>query len=253
MTNHSKNKTDMCAVKKPEIKLYTLGGAFGMRSVSPFCLKLEMLLAHLGVDYSLVIEPDPRTAPKGKMPWAKIDGEVISDSEIIIETINRLTEGQVYDGLTPREQAYGLGMVRLAEEHLYWLLASARWLDDDWWPNVKRDFMKIIPAVVRTPVSSLIRRRMRQTVLLQGLGAHTLEEQFGFARRNLGALQDAVGESAYLFGEKVSVFDIGIAAIMVGIYDNQPATRLTNIANEFTGLKAHTERVQDCVGVYGRK
>ena len=240
-------------MNRPVIELYTLGGAFGMRSVSPFCLKLEMLLAHLELDYSLVIEPDPRKAPKGKMPWAKIDGEVFADSEIIIEVIDRRTDGLVYADLTPQERAYGLGLVRLAEEHLYWLMAAARWLDDDWWPNVKRDFMKIIPAFIRTPVSSLIRRRMKQTVMLQGLGAHTLEEQLGFARRDLAALQDAVSESQFLFGDKVSVFDMGIAAIMAGIYDNQPATRLTYIANEFSVLKAYTERVQSSMGVYGRK
>ena len=240
-------------MSRPVIEIYTLGGAFGMRSVSPFCLKLEMLLAHLDLDYSLVIEPDPRKAPKGKMPWAKIDGEVFADSEIIIEVIDSRTDGLVYADLTPRERAYGLGLVRLAEEHLYWLMAAARWLDDDWWPNVKRDFMKIIPAFIRTPVSSLIRRRMKQTVILQGLGAHTLEEQLGFARRDLAALQDAVSESQFLFGEKVSVFDMGIAAIMAGIYDNQPATRLTYIANEFSVLKAYTERVQSSLGVYGRK
>lgn len=239
-------------MSRPVIELYTLGGAFGMRSVSPFCLKLEMLLTHLEIDYALVVEPDPRKAPKGKMPWAKIDGEVFADSEIIIEVIDDRTGGLVYAGLTPQERAYGLGLVRLAEEHLYWLMAAARWLDDDWWPNVKRDFMKIIPAFIRTPVSSLIRRRMKQTVMLQGLGAHTLEEQLGFARRDLAALQDAVSESQFLFGDNVSVFDMGIAAIMAGIYDNQPATRLTYIANEFSVLKAYTERVQSSLGVYGR-
>ena len=240
-------------MSKPEIELYTLGGAFGMRSVSPFCLKLEMLLAHLELDYSLVIEPDPRKAPKGKMPWAKIDGEIFADSEIIIEVIDRRTDGLVYAGLTPQERAYGLGLVRLAEEHLYWLMAAARWLDDDWWPNVKRDFMKVIPAVIRTPISSLIRRRMKQTVMLQGLGAHTPEEQLGFARRDLAALQDAISESRFLFGDKISVFDMGIAAILAGIYDNQPATRLTYIANEFLALKAYTDDVQSVVGVFGRE
>ena len=240
-------------MSKPEIELYTLGGAFGMRSVSPFCLKLEMLLAHLELDYSLVIEPDPRKAPKGKMPWAKIDGEVFADSEIIIEVIDRRTDGLVYAGLTPQERAYGLGLVRLAEEHLYWLMAAARWLDDDWWPNVKRDFMKVIPAVIRTPISSLIRRRMKQTVMLQGLGAHTPEEQLGFARRDLAALQDAISESRFLFGDKISVFDMGIAAILAGIYDNHPATRLTYIANEFLALKAYTDHVQSVVGIFGRE
>lgn len=237
---------------QPIIEIYTLGGAFGMRSVSPFCLKLEMLLAHLKLEHNVVIQPDPRKAPKGKMPWAKINGEVIADSEIIIETLDRLTHGSVYHELSDQQRALGLGMVRLAEEHLYWLMAAARWLDDDWWPNVKRDFMKIIPRPVRTPVSALIRRRMKQTILLQGLGAHTESEQEAFARRDLSALQNAVINGPFLFGDNVSVFDMGIASIMAGIYDNQPGTWLTRVANEFPALKIYTDGVQGTLGVYGR-
>ena len=94
---------------------------------------------------------------------------------------------------------------------------------------------------------------MKQTIVLQGLGAHTPEEQLGFARRDLAALQGAVNESRFLFGDKVSVFDMGLAAIMAGIYDNQPATRLTYIANEFSVLKAYTDDVQSVVGVFGRE
>ncbi len=46
---------------------------------------------------------------------------------------------------------------------------------------------------------------------------------------------------------------MGIAAIMAGIYDNQPATWLTQLANDFQRLKDYTNDVQHEVGVFGRK
>lgn len=238
---------------EPAIELYTLGGAFGMRSVSPFCLKLEMLLAHLQLKYTLVIEPDPRKAPKGKMPWARINGEIFADSEIIAEKLNALTNGGVYAGLSSQELGLGLGAVRLAEEHLYWLMVAARWLDDDWWPNVVNGLLKMIPAPVRGVVSALIRRRMRQTYSYQGLGLHSPAEQEAFARRDLQALEDAVGDQGFLFGDEVCVYDFGVAAIMAGIYDNQPPTTLTRLADEYVRLKQYTDEVQAAVGVFGRK
>ena len=41
--------------------------------------------------------------------------------------------------------------------------------------------------------------------------------------------------------------------MVTGIYDNQPATWVTAIAQEFDNLQAYTERVQASVGVWGRQ
>ncbi len=241
------------ATKHPEIILHTLGGAFGMRSVSPFCLKLEMLLAHLQLDYDLVVDPDPRKAPKGKMPWAKIDGEVFADSEIITARLDELAGGIVTGNLDPRERAHGLALTRLAEEHLYWIMVASRWLDDEWWPNVVRDFFHIVPRPARALVAGSVRRRMEKTYRLQGLGSHSLEEQRDFARRDLQALQDAVSEKGFLLRSEPTLFDFAVAAIMAGIYDNQPGTWLTEMASEYSALRDFTDRVQQKVGVFGRQ
>ena len=53
---------------QPNLRLVTLGGAFGLQNVSPFCLKAEMLMTHMGLDYTMEIQQDPRKAPKGKLP-----------------------------------------------------------------------------------------------------------------------------------------------------------------------------------------
>ena len=65
------------------ITLVTLPPAFGLRNVSPFCLKVEMALTHLGLEFDYETEQDPRKAPKGKLPYLLIDGERIADSELI--------------------------------------------------------------------------------------------------------------------------------------------------------------------------
>ena len=67
------------------LELVTLPPAFGLRNVSPFCLKAEMLLTSLELPFTLSEEADPRKAPKGKLPFL-IDGDTrIADSELITE------------------------------------------------------------------------------------------------------------------------------------------------------------------------
>jgi glutathione S-transferase len=235
------------------LELVTLPPAFGMRNVSPFCLKAEMLLKSLDLPFTLREEADPRKAPKGKLPYLKTDSGVIADSELITEHLDGMTQGRVYAGLTPQQRAAGVALTRLAEDHLYWIMVASRWLDDDWWPNIVDGFFGIAPTIVRPLVAGLARKQVRQTYHLQGLGRHSLEEQREFARRDLQALQDSVPDADFLFGDQPGIFDFTVAGMMAGIYDNQPATWVTELARDYPGLQAYTERVQEAIGVYGRK
>jgi len=235
------------------LELVTLPPAFGMRNISPFCLKVELLLTTLDLPFSKSELADPRKAPKGKLPYLNTDEGVIADSELIVTYLDGITQGRVYEGLSPAQKAHGVALTRLAEDHLYWLMVASRWLDDDWWPNVVEGFFHIAPKPVRPLVAGLARRQVRQTYHLHGLGRHTLEEQRGFASRDLQALQDAVPGEGFLFGSEPGVFDFTIAALMAGIYDNQPATWLTEMAQSYKGLHAYTERVQAHMGIYGRE
>ena len=234
------------------LKLVVLPAAFGVRNVSPFCLKTEMLLTSLGLPFEMSELADPRKAPKGKLPYL-YDGETcIADSELITEYLDQKTGGQVYAGLTPLQKAQGLALTRLAEEHLYWTGVASRWLDDDWWPNVVKGFFHIIPAPLRPLGAGMARRQVRKTYHLQGLGRHTLKEQKGFAERDLQALEDAVPESGFLGGDAPRIHDFAVASLMAGMMDNQPPTWFTELARRHEKLVDYTERVQAAVGVYGR-
>lgn len=236
------------------LELVTLPPAFGMRNISPFCLKAEMLLTALELPFKLREEADPRKAPKGKLPFLVTDeGQIIADSELITEFLDAHTQGRVYAGLSAKDKAYGVAVSRLAEDHLYWMIVASRWLEDDWYPNVVEGFFHIAPKLVRPLVAGMARREVARTYRLQGLGRHTKAEQQGFAHRDLQALNDAVPvESGFLFGDTPNVFDFTVAAMMAGLLDNQPATWISELAAPYTNLRDYTERVQAHVGVYGR-
>jgi glutathione S-transferase len=239
-------------MQTPDITLVTLGGAFEMRNVSPFCLKIEMLLKALDLPFVIDERPDPRKAPKGKLPYLEVGGKKLPDSELIVQYLDEITQGKVFAGISAKDRAYGVALTRLAEDHLYWLMVASRWLDDQWWPNIVEGFFHIAPAPVRPLVATLARRQVRQTYNLHGLGRHSLAEQRGFAQRDLQALEDAVDADGFLFSATPNVYDFTVASIMAGIYDNKPATWLTDLAGDYAQLHAYTERVQQHMGVWGR-
>jgi glutathione S-transferase len=235
------------------LQLVTLPPAFGMRNVSPFCLKTEMLLVALELPFEMEAEPNPGKAPKGKLPFLVDEGRQIADSELITAYLDEKTGGGVFGGLSAQQRSQGLALARLAEDHLYWLMVASRWLDDQWWPNVVKDIFGFVPAPLRPLVTRVARKQVAKTYDLQGLGRHTLDEQRGFATRDLEALAWGVPGQGFLDGEKPGIHDFTVAGLMAGIYDNQPATWVTELAQPFTGLREYTERVQEAVGVWGRK
>jgi len=235
------------------ITLYTFPEAFGLRNVSPFCLKVEMALTWLNIDFNIVLESDPRKSPKGKLPYIVVDGEVIADSELIFEYLETRSGAGLYGGLTEQEYARGVAYTRLVEDHLYWMLVASRWIDDGWFPNIKQGFFGQLPPVIRSVAAGIARKQVSKTYELHGLGKHNLQEQSGFARRDFRALSGALRQSDYLLGDRLTVFDFGAASLLAGIYDNEPATWVTNIAQEFPILREYAERVQSDLGVYCRR
>lgn len=235
------------------LTLYTLPPAFGMRNVSPFCLKVEMALKHLQLDYEIVEVSNPAKAPKGKLPYVDVDGLIIADSELILDYLDQTSQGALYGNLDSEQTAKGFAFVRLAEDHLYWLVVASRWLDDSWWPNVDRDFFGSLPFPLRQLVPRIARSRIKKTYNLHGLGLHSLDEQQEFARKDLQALNGAVQGREFLLGDTISVFDFAVASMMAGLLDNQPATWISTMARGFSPLVEYTERVQEGVGVFGRQ
>ena len=209
-------------------------------------------MKQLGLDYDIDVQPDPRKAPKGKVPYLIADDRTIADSELIVEYLNDITQGRVFDGLSAKDRAVGLALTRLVDDHLYWIFVASRWLDDEWFPNIVEGFFHIAPRPIRGFIARQARKEITQTYHLQGLGRHTQAEQEGFARRDLQALQDAVHGDGFLFADEPCVYDFALASFMAGVFDQQPATWMTHVANEYGGLKEYTERVQQQVGVFGR-
>ena len=234
-------------------RLVTLPPAFGMRNVSPFCVKTELLMTSLGIDFECDPQPDPRKAPKGKMPYlVTVDG-VIADSDLIAEYLDGVTEGAVYAGMTPRQRGIGLAATRLAEEHLYWLIVESRWGDDAFFPHIVRDFFGFVPGLIRGFASGAARREVLKTIDLQGLGRHSPQEKEGFARRDLQALADLLPETGFLGGEAPRLHDFAVTGILTSILDQQPHTWINAIADEFPSLSGYAERVQASVGVWARQ
>ncbi|MBJ6763926.1 glutathione S-transferase family protein [Myxococcaceae bacterium JPH2] len=194
-------------------------GAWGLASISPFCIKLESYLKMVGLPYR-VVPADPRAAPKGKVPFI-VDGNVrLGDSQFIIEYLKQ-NHGDPLDAkLGTAERALGHAVRRMLEEGTYFHSLHERWLDDEGWRVFSPVFRGLFPPFLRPfgfAIAGSVRRQMRRTLHGQGTGRHSREEIQAMARDDLSAVATLLGNKPFLLGDAPTSFDATVYAFVASV------------------------------------
>ncbi len=190
-----------------ELIVHQLGGAWGLPSVSPFCLKLETYLRIVDIPFRTVIDATPFAGPKGKAPWIEHEGKKIGDSGFIIEYLEHRFGCDPNHALTASERAVAYAMRRLIEENLYWTMVYDRWIVDRNWQTFRGVVLGKVPAAVRWLIAPIARRGVRRQLMGHGLGLHSQDEIHAIGQKDISAIADFLGDKPFLMGDVVSEID----------------------------------------------
>jgi glutathione S-transferase len=182
------------------ITVYSFGPFFGLPDASPFVLKAMTLLKIAGLRYTENHGGYSR-APKGKLPYIDDDGTLVADSTFIRFHIERKYGVDFDAGLSAEQRAAGWAIEKMLEEHLYWTLVHARWIDDANFAKSAAQFFDAVPALVRPLAKALVRRKIAGNLKAQGIGRHSREEIAELGRRDIEALAALLGDKPFLFGD----------------------------------------------------
>ncbi|MCB9529950.1 MAG: glutathione S-transferase family protein [Myxococcales bacterium] len=179
----------------------------GFPSMSPFCAKLEVYLQLAGIEYERRIA-NPRRAPHGKIPYVSLDGELIGDSQRIIERCKAKYGDRLDAKLDDAERARGRLAQRTLEEATYFGVVRARWLTDDGFAFVRGVLLdKIVPALARPLVYGKIKRDLRRTLHGQGVLRYPLAEVYQAVIDDIDAVMALKGERPFLLGDEPTSYD----------------------------------------------
>ena len=179
----------------------------GEPDVSPFCAKVELYLKINELDHEIGVG-SPVKAPKKKLPMIIDGGEVVCDSEHILDYLDSKYGIDMDQALSAGQKAQSWSLVRAIEEHLYFALVYSRWIDDRYWPVVKEKFLDTVGFPLRLVLPKLVRASVRKSLAGQGLGRHTQQEIYAFAELGVNHLAQLLGDQHYFFGDTVSRADL---------------------------------------------
>lgn len=185
-------------------------------NLSPFCIKLETYLRIAQIPYKLgkFARGD---APKGKIPYVRLDGKLMGDSQLVIEELERRLVAEnkpaLDAGLSPHDAALAQVTRRTIEEGSYFNVAYLRWSDDAGFAAVREEFKKLMPGFV----ASLIRRELRKKLDGQGTGRHSHDEVMAMGAADFDAIAELLGDRPYFLGEAPRVVDCTLYAFLEAI------------------------------------
>jgi glutathione S-transferase len=222
------------------------------RNVSPFTLKLESWLRLAGVPFRVSDGlAGYRAAPKGKLPYIDDAGLRIADSSLIIDYLCR-TRGIDLDAwLSDRQRAEALALQRLFEDHFYFILTYARWVDPEGWPTVKAGYFGWLPPGVRDAAAFALQRRVKRTLRLQGLGRHGPDDLYEMGRADLAAAALILGNKPFFFGDRPATIDAVAYGFLANLLLVPVETELKRIGEGMPYLKDWCEAFEVAIGGSG--
>jgi glutathione S-transferase len=131
----------------------------------------------------------------------------------------------------------------MAEDHLYWTLLDARWLDDANFAKGPAKFFERIPAPLRAVIAAMVRRSVRKRTKAHGMGNHTQSEIVALGTRSIDSIADYLGANSFFMGHEPTGVDATMFAFVAGALCPHFETPLRTAAERHDNLRRYVGRI----------
>ncbi|HEY9832735.1 MAG TPA: glutathione S-transferase family protein [Stenomitos sp.] len=188
------------------IELYQSSPCWGLPDLSPFCIKLHTYFRIAKLPYEVSRELTFQDAPKGKIPFIRYNSQLMGDSNLIIDYLNKTLNIDPDEHLSQAEKAVSLAFTRLIEENLYWVAVYSLYkIEDNWllYRNILKELIfKPLPEAMQNQFLQELNDQVLQQLWGHGMGRHSEPEIYEIGRRDLSALSDFLGDKPFFMGKK---------------------------------------------------
>ena len=225
------------------VKLMQFHPAFGVRNLSPYCLKLETYLRMAGIEHEVVWSNSARHAPKGKLPYIEDDERILGDSDLIIDYLIEKFGDRLDGTLDAGQKAQSLAWRKLFEDGLIFPLLYSRWVDPAGWA-LMRHLFDALPPPKRELIADQQRENVRKRIVAQGMGDHSPEEIYAFGLKYLAAIETQLGEQLFMMGDAPTLLDATAYGFLANLIDTGFDNPLNHKARATPAFVAYCQRMK---------
>jgi glutathione S-transferase len=228
------------------LKLYSYPQLCGVADNNGYGLKVFAFLKLTGQAFIHEHILDASAAPRGQLPYVIDDGEVIGDSETIIEHLFHKYGIPLDDHLTTAQRQTRILVIRMLDD-LYWVMSYSRWKDEQFWPTF-RDLLKHEHPGLSVEALQKARDFNDKRYYYQGIGRFTPTAAYARGLTDLQTLADLIPMEGYVFGATPTSLDAAIYGFVANIYFLPIETPLKQFVDSHPNLVRHCTAVHEAIG-----
>jgi len=191
---------------------------------------------------------DYTLAPKGKMPFVGIDGQIMGDSTLIMERLSKERGVDLDADLGRTQRAVSHAFRRMIKENLYWAMAFDRWVTEEnfcvYTPVLIEVFFAALPPEHQQMYVAATRKSMVEQTHAQGMGRHTQDEVQQIGMADLQAISDYLGDKPFFMGDKPTTVDATLYGYLANMLLVPMASKARDFGRSLPNLLPHIERMR---------
>ena len=233
------------------LELYGLPSCAGLRSPSPWVMKVELGIRYFGLNYSLT-QPEMiyffRDVPSKKVPYLLVDGEPFVESERILKVLEKRGAPRSIQHPDDVDHAIGIAFVRLVEDHLFPIICKSKHADPD---RTKIMWAEMFPyswfpaGLFTKMMQRLVWRRRLANTSIGGLSDDEVREE---ALKDIRALEALLVKTNFIASNSITMYDFTVAAHIASILYWRIDNWLAPLFREHKVFYHYLERVAEAVG-----
>ena len=202
------------------LKLYGLPSCAGLRSSSPWVMKVELAMRYLELDYSLV-QPELirfyRDVPSKIVPNLLIDDESFVESERILKVLEKYATPRTFPHPDDEDHASGIAFVRLVEDHLFYIIGKSKHLDSINTPIMWAEMFPSRWLPISYFVNMYGQRKAAQRIASTSIGGLTDTEVREEAIKDIQTLVTQLSRTNFIAANSLTMYDFTVAAHIASI------------------------------------
>lgn len=209
--------------------LHQYPGGAGIGSISPPCLKVELALRRLKIDFKLRNHRSMSKVRKfsrtGRLPVLEVGGEFIGDSTVILDRLEAMYPDGRLSPTDPELQVRDRLWEHFFNDHLYWYGFYLRWVHPANQARFLSALLGGLPFPARWIARKTVGRQQINRARIHGTAGKTPEEAHHMLERALTMVETGLSKGPFLQGrDEPGRGDLGMASIAVqcGFRDTMP-------------------------------
>ncbi len=180
---------------------------------------------------------------KKKMPMILDQGELIEDSDFIIQHL-RLKHGVDLDShLSDEEKAVAKAFQRLCEKNIVDIVVYFRWVDKENWPKFRDIVFRGAPWFIKLTIANGMAKNIEKTLFKHGIGRFTESEKLKILDDDLKAISNYLGDKKYFFGNQVSSIDTVLFSTLLQVNSRGAVKQFERTLEAYPNLKSYVDRL----------